>query len=153
MSALTLDIRLQLHAQQILERRLRSQKGAVVVMDAATGDVLAMVSAPAPDPPGARTAAPLPDELLDRARYGQYPPGSTFKLVTAIAALRQDPELRHRTFLCRRLADGRAGNWIPGWNRPIKDDIGDHAHGTLDMERAITVSPATPTSRSWVCMT
>ena len=136
----TLDIRLQLHAQQILDRRLRSQKGAVVVMDAATGDVLAMVSAPAPDPPGARTAAPLPDELLDRARYGQYPPGSTFKLVTAIAALRQDPELRHRTFLCRRLADGRAGNWIPGWNRPIKDDIGDHAHGTLDMERAITVS-------------
>ena len=136
----TLDIRLQLHAQQILDRRLRNQKGAVVVMDAATGDVLAMASAPAPDPPGARTAAPLPDELLDRARYGQYPPGSTFKLVTAIAALRQDPELRHRTFLCRRLADGRAGNWIPGWNRPIKDDIGDHAHGTLDMERAITVS-------------
>jgi cell division protein FtsI/penicillin-binding protein 2 len=29
---------------------------------------------------------------------------------------------------------------IPGWNRPIKDDIGDRAHGTLDMERAIAVS-------------
>ncbi len=29
---------------------------------------------------------------------------------------------------------------IPGWNRAIKDDIGDHAHGTLDMERAIAVS-------------
>ena len=27
-----------------------------------------------------------------------------------------------------------------GWNRPIKDDIGDHAHGTLDMQRAIAVS-------------
>jgi cell division protein FtsI/penicillin-binding protein 2 len=109
-------------------------------MDSATGDVLAMVSAPAPDPPGIRTAPPGPDELLDRARYGQYPPGSTFKLVTAMAALRADPGLRHRTFLCRTLPDGRAGNVIAGWNRPIKDDIGDHAHGTLDMERAIAVS-------------
>ena len=32
------------------------------------------------------------------------------------------------------------GNTIAGWNRAIKDDIGDHAHGTLDMERAIAVS-------------
>jgi peptidoglycan glycosyltransferase len=29
---------------------------------------------------------------------------------------------------------------IAGWNRPIKDDVGDHAHGTIDMERAIAVS-------------
>jgi cell division protein FtsI/penicillin-binding protein 2 len=140
---LTVDIRLQLRARDILDRHLReagAQNGSVVVMDAATGDVLALVSAPAPDPPGARTAAPTPDELLDRARYGEYPPGSTFKLVTAMAALRLNPELKHRTFLCHTLADGRAGNTIPGWNRPIKDDIGDHAHGTLDMEKAITVS-------------
>jgi len=140
---LTLDIRLQLRAAEILERRLREaggEKGALVVMDAASGGVVAMVSAPAPAPPGSRTAAPSPDELLDRARYGQYPPGSTFKLVTAIAALRLDPGLRHRTFQCHSLPDGRAGIMIPGWNRPIKDDIGDHAHGTLDMERAIAVS-------------
>jgi len=137
---LTLDIRLQLKAKEILERRLAGQKGAVVVMDSATGDVLAMVSAPAPDPPGVRTSAPQPDELLDRARYGQYPPGSTFKLVTAIAALRSDPELRHRQYHCQTLSDGRAGTIIAGWNRPIKDDVGDHAHGTLDMERAIAVS-------------
>jgi cell division protein FtsI/penicillin-binding protein 2 len=108
----------------------------VVVLDAATGDVLAMVSAPAPDPRAVHT----PDELLDRARYGEYPPGSTFKLVTAIAALRLDPGLKHRTFLCRTLPDGRAGNTIAGWNRAIKDDIGDRAHGTLDMEQAIAVS-------------
>jgi cell division protein FtsI/penicillin-binding protein 2 len=109
-------------------------------MEASTGAVLAMVSAPAPAPPGSRNAAPTNDELLDRARYGQYPPGSTFKLVTAIAALRSDPALRRRTYFCKTLSDGRAGNVIPGWNRPIKDDIGDHAHGTIDMERAIAVS-------------
>jgi cell division protein FtsI/penicillin-binding protein 2/cell division protein FtsW (lipid II flippase) len=140
---LTLDIRLQLRAREILERHLRAannRNGALVVMDAASGGVLALVSAPAPDPPGVRTAAPAAGELLDRARYGQYPPGSTFKLVTAMAALRSDPGLRHRTYLCRTLPDGRAGNTIAGWNRAIKDDIGDRAHGTLDMERAIAVS-------------
>ncbi len=140
---LTIDIRLQLRAKEILERHLqetRNRNGAVVVLDSASGDLLAMVSVPAPDPPGTRTAMPSPDELLDRARYGQYPPGSTFKLVTAIAALRGNPELKHRTFLCHTLPDGRAGTTIAGWNRAIKDDIGDRAHGTLDMERAIAVS-------------
>lgn len=140
---LTLDMRLEARAQQILENHLQAtntRNGALVVMDVTTGDVLAMVSAPAPDPPDTRTAAPSPDELLDRARYGQYPPGSTFKLVTAIAALTLDPQLRHRTYLCHSLPDGRAGTVIPGWNREIKDDVGDHAHGTLDMERAIAVS-------------
>jgi cell division protein FtsI/penicillin-binding protein 2/cell division protein FtsW (lipid II flippase) len=144
---LTLDIRLQLRARDILERHLQqagnlngARNGALVVMDAASGGVLALVSAPAPEPPGVRTAAPEADELLDRARYGQYPPGSTFKLVTAMAALRSDPGLKRRTYQCRTLPDGRAGNTIAGWNRAIKDDIGDHAHGTLDMERAIAVS-------------
>ena len=140
---LTLDMRLQLRARDILERQLRAarnDKGAVVVMDAVTGDLLALVSAPAPDPPGTRAAAATPDRLLDRARYGQYPPGSTFKLVTAIAALGVEPGLRHRTYLCHTLPDGRAGATIAGWRRAIKDDIGDRAHGTLDMERAIAVS-------------
>jgi cell division protein FtsI/penicillin-binding protein 2/cell division protein FtsW (lipid II flippase) len=140
---LTVDIRLQVRAKEILERHLRQAgvaNGALVVMEAGTGDVLAMVSTPSTSPPAVRAAAPTPDELLDRARYGQYPPGSTFKLVTAMAALHGDPSLTHRTYQCRPLGDGRCGNTIAGWNRAIKDDIGDHAHGTLDMERAIAVS-------------
>ena len=140
---LTVDIRLQVRAKEILERHLRQAgvlNGSLVVMEAGTGDVLAMVSTPSTSPPAVRAAAPTPDELLDRARYGQYPPGSTFKLVTAMAALRGDPGLTHRTYQCRPLGDGRCGNTIAGWNRAIKDDIGDRAHGTLDMERAIAVS-------------
>jgi cell division protein FtsI/penicillin-binding protein 2/cell division protein FtsW (lipid II flippase) len=140
---MTVDIRLQLRAKEILERHLRQAHvadGALVVMEAGTGDVLAAVSAPVAAPPAMRAAPATPDELLDRARYGQYPPGSTFKLVTAIAALRGDAGLTHRTYQCRPLGDGRCGNTIAGWNRAIKDDIGDHAHGTIDMERAIAVS-------------
>jgi cell division protein FtsI/penicillin-binding protein 2/cell division protein FtsW (lipid II flippase) len=134
----SLDLRLQLRATEILTRRLkaaRRQKGAVVVMDAAMGDLLALVSLPAP----ARNERGTPDDLLDRARYGQYPPGSTFKLVTAIAALRIDPKLEAKTFQCRAFG-GRGGTVIPGWRRIIRDDIGDPAHGTLDMRQAITVS-------------
>jgi peptidoglycan glycosyltransferase len=116
--------------------KAKKDKGAVVVMDPHSGDVLALVSAPAV-PAGAQATA---EELFDRARYGQYPPGSTFKLVTAIAALRLDPALENKSFSCRRLPDGRAGAIIPGWRKPIRDDVGDSAHGTLTMHRAIAVS-------------
>jgi cell division protein FtsI/penicillin-binding protein 2 len=134
----TIDIGLQLKATEIMRANLEApnKKGALVVMNAQTGEVLALVSYPAPPANGSGT----PDELLDRARYGQYPPGSTFKLVTAVAALRLDPHAMDKRYTCRGLGDGRVGTEIPGWRRPIRDDIGDHAHGTLDMASAITVS-------------
>jgi cell division protein FtsI/penicillin-binding protein 2 len=134
----TIDIRLQLKANEILRKRLEraGKKGALVVMNAGSGDILALVSWPLPPPTGQAT----PDQLLDRARYGEYPPGSTFKLVTAMAALRLDPKATEKKYSCRGLGDGRVGTVIPGWRRPIRDDIGDHAHGTLNMANAITVS-------------
>lgn len=134
----TIDIRLQLAAEEVLKNQLQQagKKGALVVMNASTGDLLALVSWPAP----ASAATPTPDELLDRARYGEYPPGSTFKLVTAIAALRLDPNATQKIYGCQRLPDGRAGTVIPGWRRPIRDDIEDHPHGRLNMLGAITVS-------------
>ncbi|MGP0071549.1 MAG: FtsW/RodA/SpoVE family cell cycle protein [Bryobacteraceae bacterium] len=137
----SIDIRLQMRAEKALENGLakaHKDKGAVVVMDPNSGDVLALVSAPAPV---SRTITPAtPDDLFDRARYGQYPPGSTFKLVTAMAALRLDPALESQSFSCRRLPDGRVGAIIPGWRKPIRDDVGDSAHGTLTMHQAISVS-------------
>ncbi len=134
----TIDIRLQLKAEEILRNRLEptNKKGALVVMNPQSGDVLALASWPAPPQNGETT----PDELLDRARYGQYPPGSTFKLVTAMAALRLDPKATEKTYTCRGLGDGRVGTIIPGWRRPVRDDIKDHAHGTLNMANAIRVS-------------
>ncbi|HLK22760.1 MAG TPA: FtsW/RodA/SpoVE family cell cycle protein, partial [Bryobacteraceae bacterium] len=134
----SLDIRLQLQVDKLLRDRLakaHKDHGAAVVMDPKTGDLLALVSEPEPI-----AGATTPDQLLDRARYAQYPPGSTFKLVTAMAALRLDPKLADQTFKCQRLPDGRAGAIIPGVHKPIRDDVGDSAHGTLSMERAITVS-------------
>jgi cell division protein FtsW (lipid II flippase)/cell division protein FtsI/penicillin-binding protein 2 len=135
----SIDIRLQLEASRILARGLehaRKERGAIVMMNAQSGDVLALVSAPAPNQAGTSSD----DQLLDRARYAQYPPGSTFKLVTAMAALRLDPALERKRFHCAPLGDGRVGARIPGWRRPIRDDVRDSAHGNPDMARAITIS-------------
>jgi cell division protein FtsI/penicillin-binding protein 2 len=134
----TVDIRLQSKAIEILKTRLESRhkKGAIVVINPSNGDLLALASWPVP----ADLNSGTPDELLDRARYGQYPPGSTFKLVTAMAALRVNPDIVSRNYICRRLEDGRAGTIIKGWRRPIRDDIGDHPHGNLDLANAIAVS-------------
>ena len=132
----TIDMRLQMKLMDLAGAHA-SQRGAAVVMNAQTGDLLALVSWPAP---GGNGVAGAEADQLDRARYGEYPPGSTFKLVTAMAALRADPNAAQRTFSCRRLSDGRAGTVIPGWRRPIRDDVGDRVHGTLNMGQAITVS-------------
>jgi len=150
---MSIDARLEVRVAEILRAQLKAaakDKGAAVVMDPATGDLLAAVSIPWPVEADAGEAAdatpqappqPQPESYLDRARYGLYPPGSTFKVVTAMAALRKDAGLAHKTYECIRLPDGRVGQYIKGSKRPIRDDIEDTApHGTVDLEKGIVVS-------------
>jgi len=85
---LTIDPSLQRVAADALGQR----RGAVVVLDVATGAVRAVVSAPGYDPNqidslGAALLQDHDDPLLNRATQGLYPPGSTYKTVTATAAL------------------------------------------------------------------
>ncbi len=141
----SIDSRLQVKASQILQthlQRLKKQKGAVVIMDADTGDLLASVTYPWPAqmPPVLGPDDGI-DEMLDRARYGLYPPGSTFKIVTATAALRADPNSPSLTYECKGLPDGRVGNYVRGWGRPIRDDVADRsAHGNVNMQKGVVVS-------------
>ncbi|MEM1079755.1 MAG: penicillin-binding protein 2 [Pseudomonadota bacterium] len=90
---LTLD-----HAlQNFTEARLAGESAAVVVLDMADGDIRAIASAPSFDPnkfvrgiSGPDYRALLNDEyrpLADKTVQGTYPPGSTFKMITALAAL------------------------------------------------------------------
>jgi cell division protein FtsW (lipid II flippase) len=143
---LTIDAALQLRVAAIVSAYARRSSGraAAVVLDPATGDLLASVSYPWPaDGPGDVPEPPdhAHDDLFDRARYGLYPPGSTFKLVTAAAALQRDARSRDTRFVCARLPDGRVGAKIPGWGRPVRDDVLDkHAHGAIDMHQAMVVS-------------
>ena len=84
-------------AQQAALQALGSRCGAVVALEVDTGKVLVMASSPTYDPnvvegnfdraTGTRADCKRPDALLNRATAGLYAPGSTFKVVTASAAI------------------------------------------------------------------
>ncbi|HWI22568.1 MAG TPA: penicillin-binding transpeptidase domain-containing protein [Baekduia sp.] len=75
-------------AQRVARQRLAGQKGAVVALDPQTGAVKAMYSSPGFDTRQVGRRAPSEvSGAFNRATGGGYPPGSTFKVVTAIAAI------------------------------------------------------------------
>lgn len=90
---LTLDIRLQQYAEQLLG----DMTGSVVAIEPATGEILAMASAPAWNPNqlvgrqrGKNYQALMNDPqrpLMNRAVQAQYSPGSTFKIIQALVGL------------------------------------------------------------------
>ncbi|MBR9863156.1 MAG: penicillin-binding protein 2 [Rhodobacteraceae bacterium] len=91
---LTIDNRLQRYAME----RLGKESAAAVVMDIRNGDIVTMASAPSFDPNkfvrGISTTdwnalnTDIYKPMLNKAVTGTYPPGSTFKMVTALAALK-----------------------------------------------------------------
>ncbi|MCB2293424.1 penicillin-binding protein 2 [Clostridium algoriphilum] len=90
----TLDSELQQKAYSLLG----NHRGSIVAMNPKTGEVLAMVSKPSYDPNNLDEnwkSINANDErpLLNRAVSGLYPPGSTFKTVTAISALENIPNV------------------------------------------------------------
>jgi cell division protein FtsW (lipid II flippase) len=142
---LTIDARLQHRMASILSayaRRSHTGRASAVVLDADSGDLLGLLSHPWPSSPldGLTAGESAENAVLDRARFGLYPPGSAFKLVTATAALRRDLRLAQSQFTCSDLPGGRVGVRIPG-GRPVRDDILDrHAHGTIDMHAGLVHS-------------
>ncbi|MBI2774313.1 MAG: hypothetical protein HYX56_07470 [Chloroflexi bacterium] len=95
--------------QRAAAAALGDRRGAVIALDPRTGGILASVSQPGYDPnlivdPATQDLAwqqvngNVGKPLIDRARQGLYPPGSTFKLVTAAAALERglDPKAKIR---------------------------------------------------------
>ncbi len=103
----TIDSNLQYVAYQAMG----DWQGAVVVMEADTGRILAMVSKPDYDPNDMEeiwnSLSYLDSSesfLVNRATQGQYPPGSIFKLITALAYMRENPDdFADYTYLCESL--------------------------------------------------
>jgi penicillin-binding protein 2 len=117
---LTLDAEVQAYAQH----RLAGESGAAVGIDVETGEIICLVSAPAFDPnrfargiENAAYRALVNDErkpLYNKPLAGLFPPGSTFKMMTALAALRAgvvDPEERISCRGVTRLGNGQYHCW------------------------------------------
>lgn len=135
--SLALDLRLQQAAMQTLDGR----EGAIVVIDASGGQVLAAAAYPSFNPNRVRDddtwrdyatdAAGRP--LISRAVKDYYSPGSSIKPLVAAAALQLNTSLpENNNFVC-------TGEYVPG--RGIKP-ITDHgsAHGRVDLAAAMRVS-------------
>jgi len=133
---LTIDLGLQEYAA----RRLGPNSGSAVVMDAVTGDVLAMVSMPAYDPNsfsdgiGRLEWKMLSDDdhipLMNKTLQGLYPPGSTVKPMHALAILQAgiDPHRRVNCTGVLQVGTGRFHCHKRG------------GHGPLDMVGAVAQS-------------
>ncbi|HYB73183.1 MAG TPA: penicillin-binding protein 2 [Candidatus Sulfotelmatobacter sp.] len=134
---LTLDRRLQSAA----EEAMRDKDGAVVVLNPSTGEILAMVSKPSYDPnlfaqgltvEGWRDLIHNPKHpLQNRALQAQYPPGSVFKLITAMAGLESGAITPDTRFYCGgsfNLGRFTFADWKKG------------GHGWLDLRGGITNS-------------
>ncbi len=135
--SLTLDSGLQTFTADLLTKE---NSAAAVVMDVHRGDILAMVSTPGFNP-NAFSEGLKGNEwrdlvrnpyapLTNKAIAGQYPPGSTFKIVVALAAMEAGIDPGYKVF-CRGFT--KLGNrQFHCWKK--------HGHGHMDMHGAIRES-------------
>jgi penicillin-binding protein 2 len=136
---LTLDSRLQKIVEEALAHTQlpagKELRGAAVLLDPRTGEVLAMASLPAFDPnvfnpgsPAALVNAALSDparRMFNRASDAQYAPGSTFKPISMLAGLDTGKSHVSDTVVCT--GEMKIGNWerpFRCWNR--------QGHGRVD---------------------
>jgi peptidoglycan glycosyltransferase len=96
----TIDAKLCAYASDVMG----SVKGAVVVLNYKTGEILCMVSHPTFDPNDIeqylKEDAEDTTALVNRAVMGRYTPGSVFKIVTASAAIRNISDINTRKYDC-----------------------------------------------------
>ncbi len=125
--ALTLDADIQRVAERAMQQ---VEKGAAVVMDVNTGDIKASVSVPAFDPNDLAASLKNPASPFVNRAFSQYSVGSTFKLVTAAAAL-ENGFGRYTPYYCSGYIDVEGQRFNCHWRT---------GHGELDLQRAIEVS-------------
>lgn len=129
------DIHLTLNAEvcKTAYNALNGRKGTVGVYNYKTGEIVCMVSTPSYDPENKPKNidgnAAYEGVYLNRFINGNYPPGSTFKVVTAICALENIPDIQSRTFKCTGVYKTSTGE--------VKCN---GVHGTVTFEEALNQS-------------
>ena len=137
------DIQLTIDAgvQNFVQARLGEESAACIVMDVNTGELIACASAPGFDPNlfvrginQTDYSGLMQDDhrpLANKTVQGAYPPGSTFKMITALAALEEGlitPETTHYCPGYLEFGDRRFHCWKRG------------GHGTVDLAKSLSES-------------
>jgi len=136
-ATLTLDLDLQ----KAFEAAMNGQSGSVIAIEPRTGEILAYISTPGYDP-NSFSLGIKPEEwgrltrdpekpLINRVIQGQYPPGSTFKVASALAALQEGVITPATRFHC------------PGYLAVYGTLFRCHkpeGHGTVDLRKALALS-------------
>lgn len=127
---LTLDYHLQSIVEETMDRMV--DKGAAVLLDILTGEILAIASRPDFDPCNVNVSLNDKNQPLFNRALGTYTPGSIFKIITVAAALEEglSPDL---TFYCPGYVD-LGGTRMKCW------DYVQGGHGTLNMAQAFAQS-------------
>ncbi len=161
--ALTIDAALCNTAYAAMD----NYRGAVVVMNYKTGEILASVSQPTFDPKYVADYLNGDKELdnsamVNRVNSGRYTPGSVFKIVTALAAIRYLPGVTERQFNCDGplCFDPESGRYLPDVHLTAEQDTAmseqseagmsgeylvvrdynDQYHGTINLKTAFAKS-------------
>ncbi len=136
-----LTLTIDADVQNFIQARLGQEAASCVVMDVTNGDIIAAVSSPSFDPNlfvrgiSYRDYNVLTENnhrpLANKAVQGAYPPGSTFKIVTALAGLKAgviDPEFKTRCVGYIQSNDRKFNCWKRG------------GHGTVDLPKSLAES-------------
>ena len=137
----SLELTLDLDLQKALTEAFSGKNGAVIAMDPNSGAILAMTSNPAWDPLTYQRGMTVEEfralsldpfhPFVDKTSGGEYPPGSTYKAVVALAALQENAINPNTTYNC-------SGSFTLGsqtfgcWQRK--------GHGTVNLRRALMMS-------------
>ena len=132
-------LNLDYNLQNTAAEALGNARGAVVVLDASTSDVLAMYSSPTFNPNEMATVWETAHTeegqesalLLNRATQGLYAPGSTFKVITAMEYIREHPDYENYSHVC---------NGTDIYNSVSIRCSNSTAHGTVDLKTSLAKS-------------
>lgn len=136
-----ITLSIELNLQKEAEKAFGERAGALVALKPETGEILGLISKPSFDPNlftrgitqenWQEIINDKKNPMLNRALQSQYPPGSTFKIVTAIAGLEQKVITPETKVDCR--GGIQYGSWRFGcWRR--------EGHGTVSLHKAIVES-------------
>ena len=139
---LTLDVKIQEEVEKLMTGTAeQNMNGSVVVMKVQTGEIIAITSKPSFDPnkfaagiSSQNWKALVTDEwhpLQNRSIHGQYPPGSTYKIVTALAGLEEGVIKPDTSVFCPgnfKLGSGRYRCWKKS------------GHGSMNLHDALVQS-------------